>query len=306
MSEKFDERRVRYLYESVGFGSIRAAAEKLGMNPSVISRQIAQLEADLAIPLLDRHGRGVKPTEAGQLLVDYFRQYRSNQQDIVAKIDEIRGIARGHVDLVLGEGFVSDLMGDPLRAFWERYPNIGVSIKLAGTTEVMRTVIEDESHLGLVYNPPVLPGIRSRAASRQPMCAIVLPDHPFANSRSEPVLKDLLDYPLALMRSAFGTRQILEAAEHNDKIRLTPHLTTDSISVLKHYVRDGHGITVLPAFAIAQEIEQRVLVAVPINNEILNRPEAHLITRLGRQLAPAANQLLNQLLATMRALKRPA
>lgn len=108
------------------------------------------------------------------------------------------------------------------------------------------------------------------------------------------------------MRWAFGTRQILEAAEQIDKIRFTPHLTTDSISVLKHYVRDGHGITVLPAFAIAQEIAQQALVAVPIDNEILNRPEAHLITRLGRQLAPAANQLLNQLLATMRALKRPA
>lgn len=302
--EKFDERRVRYLYESVSFGSIRAAAEKLGMNPSVISRQIAQLEADLAIPLLDRHGRGVKPTEAGRLLVEYFRQYRANQQDIVAKIDEIRGIARGHVDLVLGEGFVSDLMGDPLRVFWERYPNIGVSIKLAGTNEVMRAVIEDEAHLGLVYNPPVLPGIRSRAASRQPMCAVVLPGHPLTKSRSAPALQDLLEYPLALMRSAFGTRQIIEAAETSDKIRFTPHLTTDSISVLKHYVRDGHGMTVLPAFAIAQEIERQELVAVPINNEILNRPEAHLITRLGRQLAPAANQLVNQLLATMQALKK--
>jgi len=66
-----DDRRIRYLYEAVQAGSIRAGADRLNMNPSVVSRQIAQLEAELVITLLERHGRGVKPTEAGAVLVDY-------------------------------------------------------------------------------------------------------------------------------------------------------------------------------------------------------------------------------------------
>ncbi len=50
MQEKLEFRRVRYLYEAVVRGSVRAAADTLDMNPSVVSRQIAKLEEELAIP----------------------------------------------------------------------------------------------------------------------------------------------------------------------------------------------------------------------------------------------------------------
>ena len=115
MSAALDFRRVRYLYEAVSQGSVRAAADAMDMNPSVVSRQIGKLEQEFAVALLERHGRGVKPTEAGQLLVDYFRQQASCQDDLVTKVQELRGLARGHIDMVLGEGFVSDLMAESKR-----------------------------------------------------------------------------------------------------------------------------------------------------------------------------------------------
>ena len=167
MPAAIDDRRVRYLYEAVVAGSVRAAADKMDMNPSVVSRQVAQLEAELAMPLLERHGRGVRATDAGQMLVDYYRQHTSHQDDVFNKIQEIRGLARGHIDIVLGEGFVSDLMAAPLQQFWKRYPELTVTLGLAGTNDVLRRVAEDEAHIGLVYNPPIMNGIRSRAAIRQ-------------------------------------------------------------------------------------------------------------------------------------------
>ena len=65
--ESIDDRRVKYLYEAVLAGSVRAAADKLDMNPSVVSRQISQLEAELAITLIERHGRGIRSTDAGAM-----------------------------------------------------------------------------------------------------------------------------------------------------------------------------------------------------------------------------------------------
>src|SRR5437868_1729466 len=103
IASALEDRRVRYLYEAVVAGSIRAAADKLDMNPSVVSRQVAQLEAELSMPLLERLGRGVKATEAGQMLVDYFRQHTSHKEDVLNKLDEVRGLARGHIDLVRSE-----------------------------------------------------------------------------------------------------------------------------------------------------------------------------------------------------------
>lgn len=303
MSSPIDDRRVRYLYESVLTGSVRAAADKMDLNPSVVSRQIAQLEIELAIPLLERHGRGVKPTDAGLMLVEYYRQHCSHREDVISKLEEIRGLTRGHIGLVLGEGFVSDLMAEPIQEFWRRHPGLTITMNLAGTNDVLRMVTEDVAHIGLVYNPPATPGIRSRATIRQPMCAIVSPGHPLTMLRREPLLKDLCDHPVAVMHGSYGTRQLIELAEHMDKLRLNPKLTTNSISVIKHFVRAQLGVSLLPAFAVAQELDEGQLVALPINHQVLAGAEAHIVTRLGRQLSTASNQLLLQLTSTMRAFR---
>ncbi|MFD1625989.1 LysR family transcriptional regulator [Azospirillum griseum] len=300
-----DDRRVRYLYEAVLAGSVRAAADKLDMNPSVVSRQIAQLESELSITLLERHGRGVKVTDAGQILVDYYRQHRSNQDDVLAKFQAIRGLSHGHVDLVLGEGFVSDLMARPLEEFWRNHPGLTVTLNLAGTNDVLRQVVEDIAHIGLVYNPPVTPRIRSRAVVRQPMCVIVAPQHPITKAGQSPTLRQLASYDVAVMHGSYGTRQIIELAEQVDKVRLNPKLTTNSISVIKHFVRADLGVSLLPAFAVSQEIATGELAAIPIEHQMLSKAEAHIVTRLGRQLSPAANQLLLQLIATMEAFRKP-
>jgi DNA-binding transcriptional LysR family regulator len=300
-SETIDFRRVRYLYEAVSQGSVRAAADVLDMNPSVVSRQIAKLEEELSLPLIERHGRGVRATEAGQVLVDYFRQQSSYQDDALTKVQELRGLARGHIDLVLGEGFVSDLMAEPMKDFWRRYPGLTVTMHLAGTNEVLRMVAEDTAHIGLVYNPPEMSGIRSRVAIRQPMCAITLPGHPLARLERQPLLRQIGAYPIALMQGSFGTRQVIELAQQMERVRFSPKLITDSISVIKHFVRSDLGVSLLPAFAVAQEIDAGQLVAIPVDQSLLGATEAHIVTRLGRQLSMASNQLLLQLISTMRA-----
>jgi DNA-binding transcriptional LysR family regulator len=284
-------------------GSVRAAADTMDMNASVVSRQIAKLETELATPLIERHGRGVKATEAGQLLVEYFRQQSSYQDDVIMKVQELRGLVRGQINLVLGEGFVSDLMAEPMQDFWRRYPGLTVAMHLAGTNEVMRMVAEDAAHIGLVYNPPVSSGIRSRAAIRQPMCVITLPGHPLTQLRRQPLFKQISAYPVALMHGSFGTRQLIELAQQVDRIRLVPKLTTDSISVIKHFVRSDLGVSLLPAFAVSQEIDAGQLVATPVDHAVLGDAKAHIVTRLGRQLSTASNHLLLQLASTMQAFR---
>lgn len=301
MNVPIDDRRVRYLYEALASGSVRAAADKLDMNPSVVSRQIAQLEGEMAVPLMERLGRGVRATDAGEVLVDYYRQHRAHQDDVVTKIREMRGLERGHITLVLGEGFVSDLMGKPIQDFWKNYPGLTITMNLAGTNDVIRQVTEDIAHIGLVYNPSPSTAIRSRAAVCQPLCAIVQPKHPLASMTTQSRLVDIAQYPLALMHSSYGTRQLIALAEQMDQVRLVPKLVTDSISTVKHFVRAGLGISLLPAFSVAQEIAAGDLVAVTIDQQILASAQAHIITRLGRQMPIAANQLLLQLISSMRA-----
>ncbi|BET10980.1 LysR substrate-binding domain-containing protein [Pandoraea sputorum] len=308
MTPAINESRLSYLFEAVQCGTVRAAADRLDIAPSAVSRQIALLEAELALPLIERHKRGVHLTQAGRLLMEYYREQRAHQEDLLAKLQEVRGLRRGHIRLAVGEGFVSDLMGAPLQFFCRRYPDITLTLDLAGTNEVMRLVAEDDADIGLVYNPPAEPKIVSRAQLAQPVHAIVAPGSPLiakADKLGTLTLDALYDAPLALMHGSYGTRQLMELAEQSEKHRLVPTVTTNSISVLKHFVRAGLGATFLPTFAVSQEIDAGVLRALPIDHPILSSAEAHLITRAGRRLSGAANRLLTHLASKMEAFGAP-
>ncbi len=301
VTSPLDDHRLRYLYEAIRLGSVRAAADHLAVNASVVSRQIAHLEKDLGLLLIERLGRGVRATEAGELLAQRFRQWTADREDTLAKLNELQGLKRGHLDIISGEGFVSDLIAGPLTRFWERHPNLTMSVEVASTNDVIRGVAEDRYHIGLVYNAPPDPRLRTAASSRQPICLVVSPDHPLARQGAPVPLRAVAELPVGLMHARYGTRQIVAMAEMAEKVTLAPVLTTGSIYVLREFVKSGRGVTLLPAFAIASDMAAGELVALPMENPLLLSVEARLITRLGRQLPSAAAQLLRVLIGQLKA-----
>ena len=302
MSETIKEARIVYLFEAIQRGSLRAAADALGIAPSAVTRQITLLEQELAIPLIERHARGVTPTEAGRLLVAYFREQRAHQSDLLSNVQELRGLRRGSVCVALGEGFVADLMEGPARRFSKDYPDISIVLDIGGTDEVVRKVREDEADIGLSLNPPHDSRIVSVRSSKQAVQAIVGPDFPLLGKEGPFRVQDFLSYPLALNHSAYGLRQILQVVEQIEKIRFNPNLTTNSFYALRQFVKRKLGITFLPAFVVTREIESGELFALPVAHPVLEKAEAHLIKRTGRKLSFAANKMLQLMGSEMRSL----
>ncbi len=103
------EQRLHYFVEAVRLGSVRAAADALDIAPSAVSRQIAQVEAELGVDLIERHRRGITPTEAGRLVLDYFRQRQTQLDGLRDAIADLQGLRTGRVVLAIGEGFIGDL-----------------------------------------------------------------------------------------------------------------------------------------------------------------------------------------------------
>ncbi|AEA64980.1 MULTISPECIES: LysR family transcriptional regulator [Burkholderia] len=302
MSDTLTDSRIIYFYEAVRCGTIRAAADWLDVAPSAVSRQIGLLEKELDATLVERHARGVTPTEAGRCVIEYFREQLAHRDDLISRLQELRGLKTGQVSLVLGEGFVSDLLAGPMQQFCRQFPGIRVNLDVGSTNDVIRKISNDEGEIGLVYNPPTEPKLVSRAAKRQPMMAIVGPDFP---RRGHKVLtvQQLATYPLAATHPSYGTRQMMEAVEYAERVRLGPIVTTNSFAILKEFVKSGLGISVMPAFAVAAELQARELFAIEIAHPILENAEAHMVTRVGRKLSVAANKMLQMMTGQMRAFR---
>ena len=301
----FHDSRARYLYEAVHCGSVRSAADKLGIVPSAVSRQIALLEKELGSALLERQRNGVVPTAAGQLLLDYYRQHQAHQHDMLAKLDALRGLHTGSVSIVSGEGFAQELIEGPIGQFRTAYPGVSIALEIYGTNEIMRRVREDQAEIGLVYYAPTDPLITTQASALQPMHAIVAAEHPLAH-QARTSLQELTQWPIALLQGVYGIRQLVEYAEQTDQIRLSPALTSNLISVLLHFIGSGQGVTLLPACAVTSELAQGTVRAVPIDNPAFAHAQMQLITRTGRQLSPTAQRFMDFCLQGMQAFQAGA
>lgn len=295
------DRRILYFFEAVRLGSVRAAADSLNVAPSAVSRHITQLEQELTTPLMERHRRGVKPTEAGEKVLEYYRQRLAQQEVLWDSLRSLRGLQSGSVTLSVGEGFI-DALAAALTKFSNLYPQIELHVNVCGSNELIRQVVEDESHIGLVFNPAADPKIRAHVKKNQPLQIIVAPDHPLASNKTPISIKGLDRYRLALPGPSFGIRQILSLAEIKIGTTLVPTLTCNNIAMLRRIALEG-GVTLLPAFVIENELNAGLLVALPLEQDVFNSPEAQLITRLGRQLSVGGTRLVAMLVQDMAAFK---
>lgn len=295
------EQRLHYFVEAVRLGSVRAAADALDIAPSAVSRQIAQVEAELGVDLIERHRRGITPTEAGRLVLDYFRQRQTQLDGLRDAISDLQGLRTGRVVLAIGEGFIGDLsctLGD----FSARHPEIEVRVNVVGTNEVIRQVMEDEAQLGLVFNPPRDPHLRVHGSREQPLYAMVAPEHPLATTQGPVTLAALGEHRLAVPDISYGIRQMLDAVEQAADQRLAPTLTCNTFALLKHYAQQG-GVTLLPLFAATQELDSGALRALPLADPGFARAHVELVTRLGRKLSRAADELRTSLVQQMTAFR---
>ena len=290
-----NERRLRYFFETVSLGSIRAAAEHCEVEPSVVSRQIQQLEAELGCKLLERRGRNVVPTEAAAFVLDHCRDRWASEETLLTRLSELKGLQRGEIRVVTGEGFFDELSRTVSFEFCKRYPQINVALEQVSGHEVVRMVAQHEAHIGIAYCAPKDSSVRVVKARRTPIRLVTWPGHPLAMQDKPLKLKDVLPYPVALMLEPFGLRKMLRAAEFADKIEFRPTLTTNSLASLKHHVKAQLAVTFMSERAVAQEVEAGELVTVRIDNPVLEAAEVQLIVRAGGAVSVAVQHLQKQL-----------
>lgn len=136
--------------------------------------------------------------------------------------------------------------------------------------------------------------------------AILAPHHPLAEQPHPLTLAQLSTQPMAMWDTTHGVRQMVDQAFQ--QARLAPRMTmnTNSMVILAQYVRSGMGVTLLPAFAVAHDLDIGSLVARPVDDPLFQRSQAHMVTRVGRQQPKASILLLRHLQRWMQAFRDPA
>ena len=273
---------------------MRAAADRMDIAPSSVSRQIAALEAETGLTLIEHGRRDIRLTQAGQRLVEYHTELLSIRERLADDLANLSGNLTGRVSFAIGEGFLGTALFRSFDDLFAAYPGIAMSVRLTDTAEMIRMIADDELHFGMAFHPTNEPRLVSRFNTRIPLCVIAPPDHRLA--AMDEARLDMLDGErMALVDQRFRMRQLIDLAAIESRAQLSCVLETNSIALLVEAVRAGRACTVLPAFSVRGDVEAGRLTAVPLTETVLQSLYVHLITRTGRKFSEPALLMMNSL-----------
>jgi DNA-binding transcriptional LysR family regulator len=261
-----DTRQLAAFCAVVDRKSFSQAAEQLGVTQPAVSLQIRSLEKRLGQRLLDRSGRRVEPTEAGQ------RLYRSAQRLLAMEeqlLEEVAGNGdgelKGRLEIGCSTGPGATVLPLLLCQFQEANPGVSISLSVNDTQHVIDLVANRELELGVVGAATRHRGVSFEPFFRDEVVLAVPPGHRFAGKTIE--LDELRAETLILMQEGAGVRQMIEEELRRAGLRvrdLDVRLELGLQESVKAAVAAGHGVTFISRSSLEPELAAGSLAAARV------------------------------------------
>ncbi|MEV0371292.1 transcriptional regulator CynR [Streptomyces sp. NPDC050636] len=239
-------RHLRYLLAVAEHANFTRAAEALHVSQPTLSQQIKQLERAVKAQLLDRSGRSVRLTDAGESYAHYARHALQDLAAAERAVLDVQDLSRGALRLAMTPTFTAYLIGPLAAEFHESHPGIALDIREMTQDHIESALLADELDLGIAFGAARLPAISGVDLFTETLSLVVGAAHPHAG-RADPLpVSALADLQLALLSQDFATRGHIDAyfAEH----RVQPPIAVEanSLTALTEIVQRTRLATVLP------------------------------------------------------------
>ncbi|MFT3814943.1 MAG: LysR family transcriptional regulator [Acidovorax sp.] len=259
-----DLKQLRAFLMVADTGNVTRAAEMLNLVQPAVSRQIRLLEENIGTPLFERERHGMALTDAGKALVGYARR-------ALLELDrarmEVVGTATGSVSGLVTLGLLpstGDLLANPLvSAVASTYPEIRVRIVVGYAGTLMKWLASGEVDAALIYGAERSSDIQTTPLVEDALWVIGPPESKLRPGR--PVtLAELSKHRVVLPSAPHGIRTLVEHACAVAKVTLNLSAETNDLNVQRSLVLGGHGLTILPPIAIAEDLQNRTLKGAPL------------------------------------------
>jgi DNA-binding transcriptional LysR family regulator len=274
--------------------SFSQAAERLGVSQPAVSLQIRSLEQRLGRQLLDRSGRRVEPTEAGQRLYRNAQRLLALEEQLLEEVSETaEGELRGRLELGASSGPGETVLPLLLCDFQREHPEVTIALSVSDTHTVVELVARRELELGVVGAARRHRSVVFEPFFRDEVVLACPPDHAFAGRTIS--LEQLRAEPLIVMQEGAGVRQVIEDELRRAGVRLREldiRLELGLQESVRSAVRAGYGVTFISRSAIESDLATGTLAAARVKGLDPAR-EISLVRAAGRATTRVASAFLD-------------
>lgn len=250
-------------------GSVTKAADELHITQSAVSIQIAAVESAIGAPLLIRTGRGVRLTEAGEMLFSYAERviavWNEMGDGMVASLSVFSGALR------IGAVATSEFwLPSLLVAFINENPKVKVKLHTANREEIVRSLVAQDVDIAVMGNPPDELKATSTGFAKNPMGFLASPDHPLMADRKLTMAK-LAQANMLVRERGSGSRSTLVRLFKEAGLQLHIGSELSSNEAIKQMCIAGFGPAYLSLHTCILEMNAGLLQLLPMPKNPIER-----------------------------------
>ena len=287
--------RLRVLKEVADHGSFSAAAEALSYTQSAISQQIATLESESGLTLLERHPRGVSLTAAGQTLVGHAEGILTRLEAAEESLAAIAGLRGGRLRMASFPTAGATLMPLAIATFRAAYPDVELTLAEGEPEQIVPRLRAGELDLALLFEfsgeTPLEQGL-TRVELLQDTMYLALPRAHRLAEKHRIQLRDLRGEAWVQTSSSSPCARHVVRSCHAAGFEPNVTFESDDYQTVQGLVAAGVGVALIPELALSvvrEDVIIRALSPAPPVRQVIAAAPA------GARLVPAAPAMLQVL-----------
>jgi LysR family transcriptional regulator, nitrogen assimilation regulatory protein len=252
-----DLRRLRTFVAVAELGTVSKAALRLRITQPALSRQLADLQQELALKLFHRVGRGLVLTAEGEQFLGDCRGVLAHIDALGERAEVLRRGDRGVLKVAAPPQTIESVLSTFLPRYAERFPNVHVKLHEALGREQTPLLERGEVHIGIRHDQ----GDRrfgSRLLPPDDLLAACAPSLELGNAGAIDIGR-LASYPLLLLESGYSIRRLFDAAVRLADVEPNILLESRAPHTLLALAEAGQGVAIIPSLLQTDRYKLRIV-----------------------------------------------
>ncbi len=280
-----------YLYcDVIRSNSFSLGAAANHVSQSAASQSVRQLEQELGVRLIDRTKRPFYVTREGNVFFDACQEIVECLEKAKADINTHKTRIEGTVRVAVIYSVGLQDMGWYTQNFSTQYPKARIRLAYLHPDEVVEAIVSDAANLGILSFPGSNRSLTIIPWHTEPMVFVCSSTHPLAKAKRVSAA-DVAKQKFVAFDKTLSIRKAVDRALRREGQKVEITMQFDNIETIKEAITTQSGVSILPRPSVRREVEEGVLVTVPLDMPELSRPVG-IVHRRHRQLGPTTLALM--------------